>query len=385
MVFLDGPAGSQVPNSVIDTISDFYRTSNANTHGLFPVSRDTGSIAAAARQKVATFLGARSADSISLGHSMTALNFSLSRALMRGWEPGDEVVITALDHEANRAPWLRLQAAGIVVREVAICSDGTLDAEDLESKVGPKTRLVALTVASNALGTVTDLALARRLASDAGALLLVDAVHAAPHFLLDVEALDVDFLLCSAYKFYGPHVGILYSRPGLLDSIDTDRLRTQSQSAPYRIELGTMNYAAVAGVAAAVDYLASWGTGETLRERLVTAFQRIGEHERKLAESYYTRVLEIPGVTVWGVDFSGRRAPTVSLTLDGVPAVRLAESLGSQGIQVWSGHFYAIRATESLNLEEVGGLLRVGFLMYNQLNEVDRLLKALRVISHDGT
>ncbi|MBZ0113172.1 MAG: cysteine desulfurase-like protein [Thermoanaerobaculia bacterium] len=378
LAYLDGPAGSQVPQVVIDAVSEVYLGKNSNTHGSFPVGHDTDRLMESAREKVAAFLGAASGDTISFGPSMTGLAFSLSRALARGWSAGDEVVITALDHEANRAPWLRLADEGIVVREVAIRPDGSLDTEDLATKVGPRTRLLAIGAASNAMGWVNDLVLARRLTDAVGARLLVDAVHSAPHFSLDVEGLDLDFLLCSAYKFYGPHVGILYCRPGLLDQLDTDRLRTQSQEAPHRCELGTQNHAAINGVAAAIDYLASWGEGETLRMRLMSALSSIGRQEREVASQYYRAVQEIPGVRIWGPDFSSsHRAPTVSLTLDGMPAADLAARLGDMGIQVWSGHFYAIRAIEALGLEGQGGLLRAGFLMYNTEEEAERLSQAI--------
>jgi cysteine desulfurase family protein (TIGR01976 family) len=382
IAFLDGPAGSQMPLPVIEAISDYYRTSNANTHGFFPTSRDTDTLMKRARKTVATFLGSSDGETISFGASMTTLTFSLSRALARGWQSGDEVVITALDHEANRGPWLRLEEQGIVVREVALQPDGRLKAEDFERLITERTRLVAMGLASNALGTVNDVTLARRLTSEVGALLVLDAVHYAPHFALDVEALDVDFLLCSAYKFYGPHVGILYSRPGLLDTVDTDRLRTQDQRAPYRIETGTPNHAAIAGVAAAVDYIAVSGEGDDLRSRLLDAFTAIGIHERAVAGHFHSRLLEIPRVSVWGPDFSdrGERAPTVAITIDRMRPADAAARLGDQGLQVWDGDFYAVRAIESLGLAEAGGVLRAGVLMYNTVAEVDRLADAIALL-----
>ncbi len=381
LAFLDGPAGSQVPRAVIDAISGYYRTSNANSGGLFPTSRETDEMLARGRETVATFLGAEDGATISFGASMTTLTFALSHALGRSWRPGDEVVITALDHEGNRGPWLRLEERGMVVREVALVPDGRLDYESLERPIGERTRLVAIGAASNLLGTVNDLALARRLSAEAGALLAVDAVHYAPHFPIDVKALDADFLLCSAYKFYGPHVGILYCRPGLLDRLDPDRLRTQDQRAPDRIETGTLNHAAIAGVAAAIEYLASWGEGATLRARLVSAMERIGEHERRVAERLYAAFSGIEGVRVWGPDFGDRpRSPTVSVTLDRWRPEEAAARLGDAGLQVWDGHFYALRAVESLGLAEAGGLLRTGILMYNTVEEVDRLAAAVAAL-----
>jgi cysteine desulfurase family protein (TIGR01976 family) len=366
---------------VIDAISNYYLTSNANTGGYFPTSVESEKALARSREIVAGFLGARGGDTISFGASMTTLTFSLSRALARDWQAGDEVVITALDHEGNRGPWLQLQEQGIVIKEVAMTADGRLDEQDFERQVGDRTKLVAVGAASNALGTVNDLALARRLSAEVGALLVVDAVHYAPHFLVDVQDIDCDFLLCSAYKFYGPHLGILYSRPDLLDRVHTDRLCTQSQEAPDRIETGTPNFAAIVGAAAAVEYIASFGDGGSLRAQLESAMGLIGEHERDVGMYCYDQMLLIPGVTVWGPDFSGKRAPTISVTVDGKRAEEVAAILGAMGIQVWDGHFYAVRAIESLGLAEAGGVLRTGVLMYNTIEEIERLLDGVSQVA----
>ncbi len=375
LAYLDGPAGTQVPRQVIDAVARYYRTCNANTHGAFVTSRDSDDLIRAAREAVAAFLGAPSWREISFGANMTTLTFSLSRALARTMGPGDEVVITELDHEANRGPWLALGERGIAVREVALRPDGTLDPEDMRRKVNTRTRLVALGYASNALGTVNDVALARALSREAGAWLLVDAVHFAPHFPLDVAALDADFLLCSAYKFYGPHVGVLYVRPGLLTELPTDRLRTQEAAPPYRIETGTLNHAAIAGVKAAIDYLASWGEGNTLRARLVSAMRGIAAYEHSLAAFYWDGVAALPRVRALGQCFdSPRRAPTVSITIEGVRPAEAARALGEEGILVWDGDFYAARAIERLDLAEAGGVLRAGISMYNTREEVERLL-----------
>jgi cysteine desulfurase family protein (TIGR01976 family) len=298
-------------------------------------------------------------------------------------KPGDEIVITQLDHEANRGPWLHLRERGIEVREVALGLDGRLDAEDFARQVTAKTRLVAVGHASNLLGTVNDVALARELSRAVGAWLLVDAVHSAAHFPLDVVAMDVDFLLCSAYKFYGPHVGLLYARPGLLDRLKPDKLRTQDDKAPYRIETGTLNHAALAGVRAAIEYIASWGQGASLRERVVSAMTAIAAYEHGVGAYYCEQVRQISGVTLWGPDFSAAgklRAPTVSITVDGTPADEVATRLGEQGIQVWDGNFYALRAVEVLGLAEKG-VLRTGVVMYNTREEIDRLLQGIAEIA----
>jgi cysteine desulfurase family protein (TIGR01976 family) len=351
LVFLDGPAGTQVPRAVIDAIAAYYATCNANTHGQFVTSRESDELIEAARGKVAAFLGAPSGRAVSFGANMTTLCFALAHALGREMAAGDEVVVTQLDHEANRGPWLGLAERGVVIREAALGRDGRLDYNDLRGKIGPRTRVLAMGLASNALGTVNDVALARELTRAAGAWLVLDGVHYAPHFALDVGALDPDFLLCSAYKFYGPHVGVLYCRPGLLDRLRTDRLSTQDEAAPWRIETGTLNHAAIAGVGAAIDYLAGFGAGTDLRTRVTDAMGRIERHERALALRYHDAVRRLPGVTVWGPDFSdARRAPTVSITLEGRTAEAVARSLGERGI---------------------------GISMYTTAGDVDALLEAL--------
>ena len=378
LAYLDGPGGSQVPTAVIEALGDFYATCNVNTHGNFPPSREVDRRMLQARAIVAEFLGAASADCISFGQNMTTLNFALSTAIGRTLEPGDEILITQLDHEANRGPWLTLRERGMIIQEVRMTRAGVLDVEDMASKVSARTKVVALGASSNALGTVNDIALARSLTRAAGALLVVDAVHYAPHFPIDVRIMDVDFLLCSAYKFYGPHVGILYSTPGALERLPTNRLSVQDPAAPYRIETGTLNHAAIDGVRAAIEYLAGWGAGATLRERIVDAMTSIAAYEHELARSYYEAVRGMRGVHVWGPDFSARaRAPTISITLDKHSAAAAASALGEEGICVWDGHFYAARAVEVLGLAESGGLLRTGVSMYSTRDDIRRLLAGL--------
>ena len=376
--FLDGPGGSQVPEAVIRTLEDFYSTCNVNSHGNFPPSREVDRRMDAARETLAAFLGAAGPQCISFGQNMTTLNFALSAAIGYTLKPGDEVLITQLDHEANRGPWLRLQDRGIVVNEVKLLDSGELDRADMGAKITSRTKVFAIGASSNALGTVNDIALARRLSKTVGALLVVDAVHYAPHFPLDVTAMDTDFLLCSGYKFYGPHVGVLYSKPGALDRLPTDRLSVQDTAAPYRIETGTLNHAAIDGTRAAVDYLASWGSGATLRERLVDAMTGISAYEHGLARFYHDEVSRLPGVRLWGPDFSTRaRAPTVSITLQGHTAEEAATALGDQGVCVWDGNFYAARAVELLGLADRGGLLRTGISMYTSQQDIHRLLDGL--------
>ena len=374
VAFLDGPGGTQVPKAVIDAIVDCYHNRNVNTHGNFQPSAELDTRMLEARCAVADLLGAQGPERISFGQNMTTLAFSLSRAIGRGIRPGDEVLITQLDHEANRGPWQTLQERGAVVREVPLLPTGELDYAQMSNLINEKTRLLALGCSSNAIGTVNDLALARKLTREAGALLILDAVHYAPHFPVDVQQLDPDFLLCSAYKFYGPHVGVLYSRPGALERLTTDKLIVQDDVAPYRIETGTLNNPAIEGVGAAVDYLARFGRGATRKETVHDAVAAISSYEHGLASYLWSALEEIPGVHLWGVKFSSAvRAPTVSFTVDAVDPAFIAKSLDKVGICVWDGNFYAPRPVDILNVPG-GALLRVGFSMYNTKDEAERVV-----------
>lgn len=375
LAYFDGPGGSQVPRQVLEAMNNYYMNSNANSHGAFVTSQETDRLLEAARDVTATFLGAENGGCISFGANMTTLNFSLSRAIGRYLEPGDEILITQLDHEANRQPWLALRELGIVVREVRITEDYALDYNDLEEKINEDTRLIAVGFSSNAFGTVNDIPRIRELAYNVGAWVLVDAVHYAPHFPLDVNALGVDFLLCSAYKFYGPHVGILYAREGLLDRLPTDRLRTQTQTAPYCIETGTLNHAAIAGVKAAVEYIASFGEGNDLRSAVVKGMEEIAAHEEEMAAALYNGLSSVPGLTLVGPSLDAPdRAPTVSFILDGAAPEEVCRKLGQKGICSWDGHFYAIRPMEVLGLLERGGVTRLGVSLYNTPKEVERVI-----------
>lgn len=378
LIYLDGPAGTQVPQSVIDAISGYYKTSNSNTHGEFLTTNETDAVIRDMRETVAAFLGAEGPETISIGQNMTTMNFALARGIARSLQPGDEVLITKLDHEGNRGPWLMLRDFGVIVREVDLKADGTLDYDDMAEKINERTRLVAMGLASNALGTVNKVARARELCYKAGAWLLLDAVHYAPHFSINVQSLGCDFLLCSAYKFYGPHVGLLYSRPGLLDRLSTDRLRTALQFAPEKIETGTLNHAAIAGVSAAVRFVASLGTGDTLRAKLSSAYEYIGNHERNLATRLFNGLQKIKGIQIVGQGFStAQRAPTISFTHESFTATEVCRHLNKQNIFAWDGHFYAIRAIERLGLLERGGVTRIGMAVYNTTDEVDAVLTSL--------
>lgn len=379
LIYMDGPGGTQVPESVIEAISSYYRTSNANSHGVFITTQETDEVVSRMREHMAAFLNAENSSTISIGQNMTTLNFALARAVGRTLQPGDEILITQLDHEGNRGPWLSLREHGIIVREVRLKPDGRLDYEHMERKIGDRTRLLAIGMSSNALGTVNDIRLARTLTYRCGALLVLDAVHYAPHFAIDVQAAGCDFLLCSAYKFYGPHVGLLYSRPGALDNIQTDHLIVADADAPGKIETGTLNFAAIAGVTAAVSFIASQGTGKNLREQIVSAYVAIGNHEHRLARKLYEGLSKIPGVTVAGtpVGGDGLRAPTVSFTHSRLNAEQLCRHLAAANICAWDGHFYARRAIEVLGLLEQGGVTRLGISAYNTDAEVEAVLSAI--------
>ncbi len=378
IIYLDGPGGTQVPSSVIDAISNYYRKSNSNTHGEFRTSKQTDFIMDSMREKVAQLLGAESKECISIGQNMTTLNYSLSRGLSKIIKKGDEVIITELDHEANRGPWKTLESYGIKLVEVALLKDGTLDYNDFKNKINQKTALVAMGMSSNALGTINDFNYIKKITAKYNSLLLLDAVHYAPHFSIDVKSLDCDFLICSAYKFYGPHVGLLYSRPGLLDTLDPDRLIVQEQFAPYKIETGTLNHAACSGVSAAIDFISLIGEGNSYREKLVSAYNKIGNHEYELASNLYSNLDSLDNVTVIGQDFSNKnRTPTVSFIHKKYSANEICKKLGEVNICAWDGHFYALKAIQKLNLEKIGGVTRLGVSLYNSQKEIDRTVKVI--------
>lgn len=382
LIFIDGPAGTQVPQAVIDSISHYYENSNANTHGAFITTHETDSVIDSMRTSMAALLGAEGPETISIGQNMTTLNFSLARALSRIFKPGDEVLITQLDHEANRGPWLTLRDFGVKVREVRLLENGLLDYEDFEKKINENTRLVCMGMSANSIGTVNNFHLVRTLTYRYNAWLLLDAVHYAPHFTIDVQAIGCDFLLCSAYKFYGPHVGLLYCKPGLLDRLPTDRLRVAAQIAPSSIETGTLNHAAIGGVDAAVKFLASLGEGTSLREKLVDAYTHIAKHEHKLASKLYAGLKKIDGVTLVGQDFSSPgRTPTVSFTMRGKNPTTVCNHLAAKNIFAWDGHFYAIRALETLGLLEKGGVTRMGISLYNTEEEIDFVVNEVKMIA----
>lgn len=392
-VFFDGPGGTQVPQRVIDAIGDYLINANANTHGAFLTSARTDEVIEAAHAGMAALLGC-DADEVVFGPNMTTLTFAMSRAIGRELGPGDEIVVTRLDHDANVAPWRALEERGVTVRAVDVdVEDCTLDMADMARQINANTKLVAIGYASNAVGTINDVAEVIRMAHAVGALAFVDAVHYAPHGPIDVRALDCDFLACSPYKFFAPHMGALYGKREHMTRLQPYKVRPASNAAPDRWETGTKNHEGLAGVAAAIDYLAELGVrsqesgaGATLsrRDALLAAMQAIQAYERGLSERLIAGLLAIPGLTFYGIrepERFGQRTPTVSIRMAGHTPRQLAEHLGAQGIFAWDGNYYALSLTERLGVEESGGMLRIGLAHYNTAEEVDRLLGALRALA----
>ena len=380
IIYLDGPGGTQVPNSVIDGISEYYKKHNANTHGKFGTSIETDKIMNTLRDKVSILLNAEDKNCISIGQNMTTLNFQLARGLSKMFKEGDEVIITALDHEANRGPWKIFEEKGIKLIEINLLLNGELDYNDFENKINSKTVMIAMGMSSNALGTINDFEKIRELTLNKKILLLLDAVHYAPHFTIDVKSLKCDFLLCSAYKFYGPHVGLLYTKPDFLNKIDTDRLIVQEQDAPYKIETGTLNHAACNGVIKAIDFISSFGDGNSLREKIESSYLKISRHENKLASKLYSSLNQLKNIEVIGTDFSKRRAPTVSFVHINKSPNEICKILASYNICAWDGHFYALKAIQDLDLEKIGGVTRLGVSLYNTEEEIDRTIEIISKI-----
>src|SRR5256885_1349782 len=387
-VFLDGPGGTQVPQRVIDAISDYLTQSNANTCGAYATSRSTNAVIDEARAAMADFLGC-DPDEIIFGPNMTSLTYAMSRAIGREIGPGNEIVLTHLDHDANISPWRALEETGATVRFAEINhEDCTLDMNDLAHKITGHTRVVAVGYASNAVGTINPVHQIVKLAHDRGALAYIDAVHYAPHGPIDVRALDCDFLVCSTYKFFGPHMGVLYGKREQLKRLHPYKVRALTNNSPFRWEWGTLNHECVAGITASVEYLADLGrrmdpSVQTRRAALLAAYGAIQHHERSLAEHLIRGLLAIPGLKLYGISDPKRfnqRCPTIAVRIEGRPPLGLATKLGEHGFFTWDGNYYALNLTERLDVEKTGGFLRIGLVHYNTADEVDRFLTALREI-----
>ena len=381
IAYFDGPGGTQVPAEVVTAVAGYLRDHNANTHWNYPTSSETDAMLLDARSVFGSFLNADPGE-IVFGANMTTLTFHLARALGRSWGEGREVVITELDHHANVAPWQALaRERGIRLRTIPLDpATGTLRLERLDELISDKCKLVAVGAASNALGTVTDLAAVIARARAVGALVMIDAVHYAPHFLVDVGALQCDFLACSAYKFYGPHVGILYVRRHLLDKLDVPKLEPAPDVGPERLETGTLNHEGIAGSAAAVRFLASIGNGDTLRAQLESAYALLHQQAQRQVTRLWQGLHEIPRVRVYGPDAAQRRTPTVSFTVDGMPAGDVATRLAERGVFVSHGDFYAKTVIDRLGFSEEG-VVRAGCACYTSDEEVEALLDGVRSIA----
>jgi cysteine desulfurase family protein (TIGR01976 family) len=380
--YLDGPGGSQVPREVLEAMLGYLERDNANLGGAFRASRASDDVIDAGRAAIADFVGGLP-EEIAFGANMTTLNFLLAHAVTRTFEPGDEIVTTWLDHDAKVSPWLLVaKDRGLVVHQVDVVEpELDLDYDQLERLINERTRVVAFTLASNAVGTMPDAGRVAQLAHQVGALAWADAVHYAPHRRIDVTALGVDVLLCSPYKFFGPHLGCAWARKELLESWPADRVRPADElPAGHRFETGTQSHEAIAAATAAVDYLASLGEGSDRRARLDDAYDRIRAHEEDLSAHALRRLSAIPGLTVYGIADPGavaKRTATFCVTLEGHAPRALAEALGAESIASWDGNYYALSIMQRLGLEEQGGGLRIGFLHYTTLDEVDRALDVL--------
>ena len=370
--FFDGPGGSQVPHSVIDAVAGYLRESNANLGGPFPTSRASDDVMERARAAAAEFTGGEPAG-IAFGANMTTLNFQLAHAVARTLEPGDEIVVTALDHDANVSPWLVVAGDhDLVVRTAPLRpEDMTLDLDALEQLINERTRVVAFTLASNAVGSIPDAARIAAAAHRAGALAWADGVHLAPHRRLRARELGLDVVLCSPYKFFGPHLGIAAIRPDLAESLPADRVRPASEEPPgHRFEAGTQSHEAIAGALAAIEYLRDVGDGD-----LDAAFARIEEHETQLTARFLSGLPD--GIQLYGIRTPEGRTPTFCFNVDGRSPRQVAELLGERELYVWDGNYYALEPMRALGLADSGGAVRAGFLHYTTEDEVDRLLEAL--------
>jgi len=402
-IYLDNPAGTQVPQVVLDRVRSYLVESNANHDGAFATSRASDALVDEARAAAADLLNASSPAEIVFGPNMTSLTFNLSRSIARTWEPGDEILVTRLDHDANITPWvMAAQERGCQVRWVDFHpEDGTLRLEELAAALERKPRLVAVGYASNALGTINPVAKIVKMAREVGALTYIDAVQYAPHGTIDVQRLDCDFLVCSAYKFFGPHVGILYGKYDLLDELTAYRVRPAPADPPGKFETGTGNFEGYAGVLGALEYL-EWvgetfgghylekyaGTYQGRALKLKQALSAIRAYEYDLSRALLDVLEETPGVTVYGLTDVRRleaRVPTFSFTLKGWRPRQVAEALDKENIYVWDGNYYALAVTERLGLEESGGMVRVGPVHYNTVEEIERFGEALRKIVASGS
>ncbi|EKO3853832.1 cysteine desulfurase-like protein [Vibrio harveyi] len=385
VTFFDGPGGSQVPQSVLDSMVSYLGHFNSNLGGHYFSSQATVDVMQSARESAQALLNAPSSGNIVFGANMTSLTFQLSRAISRDWKEGDEIIVSALDHYSNVSSWQQAaEDKGVIVHQVRINEhDCTLDLEHLQSLLSEKTRLVAVTYASNTTGSIVDIHQVVELAHRIGAQVYVDAVHYAPHHLVDVQAIGCDFLACSAYKFFGPHVGIAYIADQWLHSIKPYKVEPATNIGPGRFETGTQSFEGLAGVTAAIEYLAQFGDeGASLRQRLEQSYALYNQHEQQLSAHFLQRLSALDGVNLFGIndESSQLRTPTFALTFDKYAPEFIAKTLGEHNICVWNGHFYALGLVRQLGLEESGGVVRIGCMHYNTTAEIDMLFDVLESI-----
>ena len=393
VAYLDGPGGTQVPQRVIDKVTDYLIWHNSNTHGVFATSMETDNMLLEARKAFADFFGC-SWDEVSFGANSTTISFNLAGAIARGLKPGDEVIITDIDHECNRGPWEILEERGIIVHNVKIDVEKCIiDMEDYKSKLNNRTKVAAFNYASNAVGTISDVKEMVRMARDVGAITIVDAVHYALHGPIDVKDIDTDFLYCSAYKFFGPHIGVLYSKKEKLEELKTLKVKEQEDYAPYKFETGTLNHEGIAGAAEAVEFIASIGENygsqfyrelsdvSSRRKNVIAGMMTLEAYEQPITEYFIEGLNRIPGIKVYGPPKGHPRTSTVSFTMENKSPKDVAEYLGQKGIFVWNGDFYASKLVRVLGLREKGGLVRVGLAPYNTMEEIERTLEAIEELA----
>ncbi|WP_394209389.1 cysteine desulfurase-like protein [Enterovibrio calviensis] len=381
-VYLDGPGGTQLPDSVIDAFGDYLRAGNSNLGGKFQVSEETVSLVEHARASAAALVGAASPSDIFFGPNMTSVTFSFSRALSQQWLPGDEVIVSVADHGANRSSWvMAAQDRDVQVHYLPVKDQrGELDIDALDELLSGKTKLVALTAASNITGTITDLKAVIEKCHKVGAKVFIDAVHLLPHQLVDVQALDVDFLAGSAYKFYGPHLGFLYGKAQWLSSIQPYKVEPAPTYAPHCWETGTLNFEALSAFVATVEYLASLGEGNTLRNRLASGYDNLHQYEASLSAYFLNQLVLIENVQLFGLPQAEGRTATFALRFGERDPAEIASALGKRQIYVWSGHLYADKLTDAFGVTDKGGILRVGLMHYNTIEEIDRFFEALKAV-----
>ncbi|WP_163132277.1 cysteine desulfurase-like protein [Agarivorans sp. Alg241-V36] len=376
--YLDGPGGAQLPQTVLQAMNDYFIKGNSNLGGAFASSKHTEEIVEKGREQARILLNAASANNIVFDANMTSLTFKLSRAISRDWQPNDEILVSALDHYSNVSSWQQAAAdKGATVHQVNIDpTNCNLDYTHLESLLNSNTRLLALTYASNTSGSIVDLQRVIAKAKSVGAMVYVDAVHYVPHRLVDVQQLGCDFLLCSAYKFFGPHLGIAYVADPWLEQLKPYKVEPATNLGPGRFETGTQSFAAIAGMSAAVDYLAHWNPQQNMRAALAASFEQFAAHEQGLSQNFLERLATHPQVTLYGESSLQRlhkRTATFSMRWPSISPQQIAAMLGEHNIATWHGHFYAQGMMEQLGLMDKGGVLRVGFMHYNTHQEVDRL------------